>query len=97
MDTWPEWFKLAFPGLPDCDAAGHQLGPGLISQSFVTCKPCPATTDGRGHHVWFCRENGCRASETRPPGCSGAYGPTRDVLWERAVKAAKAARREPGG
>lgn len=76
-EQWPDWFRLEHPNMPDHDDAGHELGPGLISLSFASCKACPATTDGRGHHVAFCRVNGCQAAEIRPPGCTGAYGMTR--------------------
>lgn len=85
-ENWPEWFRREYPGLPETDSAGHQFGPGLISNSMVSCKPCPNTTDGRGHHVVFCRVDGCHAAEIRPPGCSGAYGLTRAELWEQATK-----------
>ncbi len=74
---WPEWFVKEWPEMPERCAQGHELGPGRVSVSFVSCKPCPATTDGRGHHIAFCGVIGCEASEFRPVGCSGAYGPTR--------------------
>ncbi len=74
---WPEWFMREWPEMPERDDAGHELGPGQVSFSFVSCDPCPATTDGRGHDVAYCRTDGCRAAEIRPVGCSGAYGPTR--------------------
>jgi hypothetical protein len=78
--------------MPDRDDAGHNLGPGLIGRSFVQCKPCPATIDGRGHHVAFCRVNGCRAAEITPAGCTGAYGPTRAEWYAQAARD-----RGPGG
>lgn len=72
-----DWYHETYPWIPDRDTNGHKLGPGLSTQSMVACKPCPATTDGRGHHVTFCGVIGCHAAEVRPPGCTGAYGPTR--------------------
>lgn len=83
---WPAWFVREHPNMPERDDSGHELGPGLVSASFVSCKPCPATLDGRGHHIAFCRVNGCHAAEIRPPGCTGAYGPTRAERWARSLR-----------
>jgi len=66
-------FRKVYPWIPEHDQAGHQLGPGLVSFSFSSCS-CPAATDGRGHHVAYCRVNGCRAAPARPPGCPGPAG-----------------------
>jgi hypothetical protein len=89
---WPEWFSRRHPEMPERDDAGHELGPGLVSSSYVPCKPCPASIDGRGHHITFCGVIGCDAAEIRPIGCSGAYGPTRDILHQQAIRD-----RGPGG
>lgn len=47
---------------------GHELGPGKLSLSWVSCT-CPRSRGG-GHHVVYCRINGCHIP-TLPPGCSG--------------------------
>ncbi len=57
---------------PKMCANGHELGPGKLVLSFVMCPDCPATEDGRGHHVIYCRVNGCRAEPAYPPGHVGA-------------------------
>lgn len=63
--------------------------PDLLARAgrtVVLSAPCPATKDGRGHHIAFCRVNGCRAAEIRPAGCTGAYGPTRAEWYEQVVR-----------
>lgn len=54
--------------IPGTCANGHELGPGKLSLSWVwcTCKQ-PASN---GHHVAYCRVDGCGAEPRRPPGCS---------------------------
>jgi hypothetical protein len=59
-DILPAW-------LPSTCENGHPLGPALVSLSFKSCPGCPATTDGRGHHVYYCRVNGCRSAPAYPP------------------------------
>jgi len=48
---------------------GHELGPGRLSLSWVSCD-CPRAQLSRGHHVVYCRTLGCHA-RTLPPGCTG--------------------------
>jgi hypothetical protein len=58
---WIEWW------LPVTCANGHPLGKATINPSFVPCPGCPATTDGRGHHIYRCRTTGCGAPFIPPP------------------------------
>lgn len=55
--------------IPPVDRAGHELGPGKVSLSWVVCT-CRPRSDG--HHVAYCRVIGCRAGPALPPGCPGA-------------------------
>lgn len=54
--------------IPATDRAGHQLGPGRVSLSWVSCDCQPGN---KGHHVARCRINGCGAGAEHPPGCPG--------------------------
>lgn len=47
-DWWPTW-------LPDRCGNGHELGPGLVSLSWVQCD----CAGGQGHQVHYCRAQGC--------------------------------------
>lgn len=53
--------------IPPTDRAGHPLGPGRLSLSWVSCSCQP----GGGHHVARCRVNGCPAGAEHPPECPG--------------------------
>lgn len=53
--------------IPATCGNGHELGRGRVSLSWVSCD-CGS---GGGHHVAYCRVNGCKAQPRRPPGCTG--------------------------
>jgi hypothetical protein len=52
---------------PTCES-GHELGPGRVSLSWVSCICQPGSI---GHHVGYCRRDGCKSPPARPPGCPG--------------------------
>lgn len=65
---WPDWY-------PKTCTEGHDLNEG-ISLSWESCPGCPgAEGNATGHHVVYCRINGCRAEPTRPPGHVGPGRP----------------------
>lgn len=64
-----DWFERTYPWIPKVDSEGHPLGPGLIALHRVPCN-CTAVTDGRGHDVANCRNDGCPAMYG-PGGCLG--------------------------
>lgn len=59
---------------------GHPLGrvgaTATVSLSYITCPGCPANTDDRGHHVAYCRTDGCM-KPAYPDGHEGAVPPQR--------------------
>lgn len=54
--------------IPATCTNGHQLGRGHTSLSWVACTCRPGSD---GHHVAYCRVNGCKAGPRIPPGCPG--------------------------
>jgi hypothetical protein len=57
--------------IPERCSERHWLGPGTVTFSFVMCRDCPATRDGRGHHIARCRVLGCTSPDCTPPGHVG--------------------------
>mgnify|MGYP001270247116 CR=1 FL=1 len=49
-DWWPTW-------LPERCGNGHELGPGKVSLSWVSCRCAEAALGG--HHLTYCRVDGC--------------------------------------
>lgn len=62
-DWWPAW-------LPDRCSKGHELAPGLVSLTWVSCD-CPGA-ENDGHQTYRCRQ--CRAAFWPPE----HTGPVRD-------------------